>query len=328
MRTVIVTIHLAAVVFGGLSCAKKDEGAPEVSPPSNAPPPAAHSPAPEKTPPKPDASVEKAPGPEFKGEHPEALPCGTPPPDMVCIPGGPFIRGSNDGPEPARPEEVVWVQTFYMDKNEVTYADYQACARSRKCEEAEPLYADFDAPDQPMNGAGWFAAKKYCEAHGKDLPTEAEWEKAARGTDGRLYPWGDQVATCELAVIEDASGKGCGRKKKGKHPEKGKVWPVGSKPPQQNGLYDMAGNSYEWVLDWYSDSYEACGDACRGVDPKGPCDGAVPCKGYRRKVVRGGSWYWGPEHATTIYRRPHVPSNNPYHHFGFRCAAAVSSDTK
>ncbi len=322
MRAVIA-IHIAFVLLWGLSCAEKTER----RSPSNAPDRPVHSPAAKAAeppkPPPPDTAPPEAPGPKFEGDPPEVLPCGTPPGEMVCIPGGPFILGSDDGPEPARPQEVVWVQTFYMDKNEVTYGDYQACAARRKCDEAKPLYFDFNAPDQPMNGASWFAAKKYCEAHGKDLPTEAQWEKAARGTDGRLYPWGNEVATCELAVIEDASGKGCGRRKRGKHPEKGKVWPVGSKPPGPNGLYDMAGNSYEWVRDWYTESYAACGDACRGVDPEGPCGGEVPCKGYRRKVVRGGSWYWGPEHATTIYRRAHVPSNNPYHHFGFRCAAAA-----
>jgi len=271
----------------------------------------------------PTPAPEKPTGPVFDGPHPKALPCDTPPEGMVCIPGGPFIRGSNDGPEHSRPEAVIWVQTFYMDINEVTYAQYQECARTGRCDDARPLYRDFDAPQQPMNGASWFNALKYCKKHGKTLPTEAQWEKAARGTDGRLYPWGDEPATCERAIIKDESGRGCGRMKTGKRPEKGKPWPVGSKPPGPNGLYDMAGNSWEWVIDWYSDSYDACGESCRGVDPRGPCDGEVPCRGYRRKVVRGGSWYWEAEYATTVYRRPHVPSNDPFHHFGFRCAATT-----
>jgi formylglycine-generating enzyme required for sulfatase activity len=87
----------------------------------------------------------------------------------------------------------------------------------------------------------------------------------------------------------------------------------------------MVGNSYEWVADWHSASYAACGDACQGVDPRGPCAGREPCKGHRHRVVRGGSWYWGPAHATTVYRRRHIPANHPYiHHFGFRCAASAA----
>jgi len=242
---------------------------------------------------------------------------------MSCIPGGPFTRGSDTGPKPARPATEVYVETFYMDQNEVTVAEYKACVKRKKCAKSGPRYADFSRPKQPINGVSWYEAVAYCKAVGKHLPTEAEWEKAARGTDGRLYPWGDEPATCERAVIKDKKGRSCGVRKRGKRPEKGRVWVVGQKPPTLHGLYDMAGNSYEWVADWYSKSYEACGEDCLGLNPKGPCGGKDTCPRHHDKVVRGGSWYWPAEHATTIYRRRHVPSNRPFHHFGFRCAASL-----
>jgi sulfatase modifying factor 1 len=255
---------------------------------------------------------------------PPVVPCAAPPPGMACVPGGPFLRGSDDGPADARPAAEVWVQTFYMDIDEVTNAAYQACVRAGTCRKAGPRYNDFDRPTQPVNGVSWYDARDFCEAHGKHLPSEAEWEKAARGTDGRTYPWGNEPATCERAIIQDRTGRSCGVPKQGKKPEVGRVWEVGSKPAAIHGLRDMAGNSYEWVADWHSPSYAACGDACLGIDPRGPCAGREPCKGHRHRGVRGGSWYWGPEHATTFHRRRHIPANHPaFHHFGFRCAASA-----
>ncbi|NUN12284.1 MAG: SUMF1/EgtB/PvdO family nonheme iron enzyme [Myxococcales bacterium] len=257
----------------------------------------------------------------------DAAPCPTDLPDrMSCVPGGVFIRGSDNGPENVRPAEKVWVSTFLMDQYEVTYGEYRECVKNKKCPEAKPQYIDYDHPKQPMTGVNWFDAKAYCEAMGKRLPTEAEWEKAARTDDGRTYPWGEESATCDRAVIMDKAGKGCGNKKRGKNPEKGKPWAVGSKPVGPYGLFDMAGNSWEWVEDWYSESYAACGKSCQGVDPKGPCDGAEKCPGHHEKLVRGGSWYWPGNYATTFYRRPHFPANHPFHHFGFRCAKTPNNN--
>jgi sulfatase modifying factor 1 len=260
-------------------------------------------------------------------EAPGVLPClEAPVAGMACIPGGPFPRGMNGGPHaPARPRQEVWVQTFYMDTHEVTYGAYKACEAQGRCPKAGPNYRDFDNPQQPINGVSWYDAKAYCEAHGKHLPTEAEWEKAARGTDGRLYPWGNEPATCERAVIMDSRGRSCGKKQRSKtHADVGRPEPVGSRPPNPYGLHDMAGNAWEWVADWFTPSWKACGAACEGIDPKGPCGGGEPCPGHTEKVVRGGSWFWPATHATTVYRRPHVPANRPvFHHFGFRCAASV-----
>ena len=255
-------------------------------------------------------------------DSPRPQPCEAAPAGMACIPGGAFIRGSDQGPVAARPQATIWLSTFYMDLNEVTVAEYKRCVTHKKCVKSGPQYADFNRPRQPINGISWYEARAYCLAMGKHLPTEAEWEKAARGVDGRLYPWGDEPATCERAVIKDHTGRSCGIKKRGNHPEKGRVWEVGQKPAGVYGLFDMSGNSYEWVADWYSTDYQACGEKCSGRDPKGPCNGSEKCPKHQYKVVRGGSWYWPAEHATTIYRRHHVPSNRPFHHFGFRCAAS------
>lgn len=258
-------------------------------------------------------------------DYPEVTPCEDPPPGMACILGGPFFRGSDDGPKDTRPKSIVFVQTFYMDKYEVTVAEYQACVNAKKCRKAGPRYLDFDRPRQPITGVSWYDAVAYCEAVGKHLPTEAEWEKAARGPNGFLYPWGNDPVDCSKAVIMDAQGRSCGVKKgRGKNPEKGRPLEVGSRPPGIYGLYDMVGNVWEWVYDWYSASYAACGKDCEGVNPRGPCQGKEPCPGHRQRVVRGGSWYWPAEYATSIRRRPHIPKNEPeFHHFGFRCAASV-----
>ncbi len=271
----------------------------------------------------------------------DVRPCGTVPADMSCVPGGPFTRGVDNDPYfgkgaknqaiPLRggadtvPAARVWLQTFAMDKFEVTYEQFQSCVKSGKCKKAGPRYRDYDGPKQPVTGVSWYDAKSYCETLGRRLPTEAEWEKAARGTDGELTPFGDAVVTCKIAVIKDPkAGRSCGVKKRFGKGSKGKVLPVGSRPPGRYGLYDMVGNAQEWTADWYSRSYGTCGAACLGNNPKGPCGGAAFCKGHWFKVVRGGSWYWQGEHATGFHRRPHWPKNKPYHHFGFRCARDVT----
>ena len=263
-------------------------------------------------------------------------------PGMSCIPGGKFTRGS-EAPRTCmqgevsripknkpnhRPVQSITLQTYYMDKTEVTYKAYQDCVKAKKCNPAKPLYSDYSRPNQPMVGMTWYDANKYCQAMGKHLPTDAEWEKAARGPDGDLYPWdGDEEANCKNSVIKDAKGRSCGVKKlKGSGPNKGRTLEVMSRPAGKYGLYDMIGNAEEWTADWYTRSWEECGSDCDGTNPKGPC-GDQPaeksCKGFNRKSVRGGSWYWPKVCATTWTRRPHYPSNKPYHHFGFRCAATV-----
>ena len=259
---------------------------------------------------------------------------------MSCIPGGPFVRGSEayrtckqgevlrvPKKRPNhRPVSTVTLQTFYMDITEVTYGAYQACVKAGKCKKSKPLYNDYDRDNQPMVGMTWYDANQYCQAMGKMLPTEAQWEKAARGPDGELYPWGNDEPTCERAVLMDDSGRSCGVQKKKPSGYKGRTLVVKSRPVGRYGLYDMIGNAEEWTSDWYTKDWDKCGEGCAGVDPKGPCGDQPPekrCGKHQKKVVRGGSWYWPKECATSWTRRPHFAKNKPYHHFGFRCAASV-----
>lgn len=239
---------------------------------------------------------------------------------MSCIPAGVFIMGYNgftkeeDTLKPIKdtfPEHKVYLKSFWIDKYEVTFSEYMECVKAKFCTFAKPNYTGFSEPQQPMVGVNWYQAKTYCEWKGKRLPTEAEWEKSARGENGDIFPWGNEDISCEKAIIEENQKKGCG---------KGTTWPVGSRGSYRYGLYDMAGNSWEWVWDWYSDSYQSCGIDCLKDNPKGPCDGERNCPGHYKKVVRGGSWWWSGEFAKGYNRRAHNPENTPFHHFGFRCA--------
>jgi len=262
--------------------------------------------------------------------------CGPEVAGMRCIPAGEFIRGSDNHLEDEKPAQKIYISAFYMDTYEVTNADFQQCLDAGKCREClknktcDHIGARYGwrykRPKQPVVGVSWFTAREYCEFRGKRLPTEAEWEKAARGPEGNLYPWGNEPADCSRAIIQIGEGKkgikGCFPKRL--EPE----WhmhtaEVGSRAPGVYGLYDMAGNAHEWVNDWYSKSYAQCGEACSGRDPKGPCGGADKCPGYTMRSVRGGSWWWTADYARGSKRRANVPGNMPmsdYHHFGFRCA--------
>jgi formylglycine-generating enzyme required for sulfatase activity len=240
---------------------------------------------------------------------------------MSCIPAGNFIMGFNGYTmeedtgkkiQDTYPEHIVYLDAFWMDRYEVTYSEYQECVQKGFCSFAAPNYMGFNHPNQPMVGVNWFQANEFCKWRNKRLPTEAEWEKAARGEKGEIYPWGNDIATCEKAIIKENGIEGCGKKT---------TWDVGSRPAYRYGLYDIAGNSWEWINDWYSENYEKCGDACLKSNPKGPCNGELNCPGYNKKVLRGGSWWWEGEFANGYNRRAHFPDNKPFHHIGFRCAA-------
>ena len=232
--------------------------------------------------------------------------------DVVLIPAGKFWMGCNEAvdsecDDDEKPYHDVYLDAFSMDRHEVTVAAYGKCVESGKCSKAETggycNTGKSGRTDHPINCVDWAQAAAYCKWAGKRLPTEAEWEKAARGTDGRKYPWGNQNAACSRAVMDDG-GDGCG---------KDRTWPVCSKEAGNSpyGLCDMAGNVYEWVSDWYGkDSYGSSGDR----NPGGPSSGA-------RRVLRGGSWdseSWSLRASNRVRFTP----VSRYVNSGFRCVVS------
>jgi formylglycine-generating enzyme required for sulfatase activity len=189
--------------------------------------------------------------------------------EWVNIPGGSFMMGSDDWSD-TKPRHEVTIKSFQMAKTLVTNKQYQACVAAGACTAPDYAGESFKGDDQPAVSVDWNQAKAFSEWVGGRLPSEAEWEYAARsGGKEQRYPWGDEEATCERAVME----YGCGRKA---------TWPVCSKPTgnTKQGLCDMAGNVMEWVQDWYHRPYAgAPTDGSAWENPTGDA-----------RVARGGAW--------------------------------------
>jgi formylglycine-generating enzyme required for sulfatase activity len=254
---------------------------------------------------------------ESLGHDPGSLVCietcvfdlaGCVPPGMVLVPGGVFEMGSNANAD-EMPIRQVQVDTFWMDETEVTVEAYAACVSDGTCSEPTTgTYCNWlmvGREAHPANCVTWFQAEEYCGWAGegtKRLPREAEWEKAARGTDARTYPWGDMPEpSCSYVVMYDG-GEGCGMSS---------TWAVGRKPLGDSpyGAHDMAGNVHEWVADWYANSYEAM----ETDNPTGPAAGAT-------RVIRGGAWdYADLYYFRAAYRLDYAPALDSYS-LGFRCA--------
>jgi serine/threonine-protein kinase len=264
------------------------------------------------------------------------------PGDMIAIPGGEFFMGRDDGSAAERPEHHVTLDAFCIDRTEVTVADYAACSDTGQCKRApttnwwpdiapgeravfDPVCNGRDPAARahhPVNCVDWETAGRYCAYRGRRLPTEAEWEFAARGPDGRHYPWGDEAPT---SARLNACGRECLAWGKVRHVDERMLFsdsdgfagtaPVGSFPKGKSpfGLEDVAGNVWEWVADFYG-AYEGKDQA----NPSGPASGS-------ERVVRGGSWSsgdaWWPR-ATFRYKR--VPGTRTTG-IGFRCAAAAGA---
>lgn len=206
-------------------------------------------------------------------------------PDMALVPAGEFVMGM--GGSSNKTPHTVMLGAFYIDKHEVTQQAFE------KIRGANP--SKLQGSDLPAEQVTWYEANAYCNKLGKRLPTEAEWEKAARGGTTTRYYWGDNMDNTHAWFNESSEGK---------------THPVGQKKANAYGLYDMAGNVWEWVADWYGKSYY---ENSPKENPKGPETG-------EERVLRGGSWYSGDKHLTTATRY-WSPPNTRNSNFGFRCAA-------
>jgi formylglycine-generating enzyme required for sulfatase activity len=229
---------------------------------------------------------------------------------MVLVPAGEFTMGSNDGSDDEKPAHQVSLDAYYLDKYEVTVGQYAKFLEARGMNEP-PMWTTMDQPPnqkRPVVNVDWSDANNYCEWAGKRLPTEAEWEKAARGTDGRIYPWGNDPP--------DPLRANYGKEKWNNHTA---LAPVGQLKDGKSpyGIYDLAGNVWEWVSDWYDPDYYTTSPP---QNPKGPENG-------KYRVLRGGSWDLAQEHLRSTRRDFNLPLSPSYEspsyrnfNSGFRCA--------
>lgn len=245
--------------------------------------------------------------------------------DRVRIPSGPFIQGSTHGEEDERPARTKVMATFSIDRTEVTRGDYGRCVAARRCAPvADPIStaADQALMDDhlPIVNVSWADAQSFCRFVGGRLPTEAEWEKAARGTDGREYPWGSEVS-CERANWGNFDGEGpCAGRNPG-HPVAVGQYPDGASP---YGVLDLGGNVWEWVADRYDDDAAAIAPEAlprRGRAAREHAGRASARTGdAERRVVKGGSccsFFVGPRAAN---RNAWSPDHRDAD-LGFRCVA-------
>jgi formylglycine-generating enzyme required for sulfatase activity len=255
------------------------------------------------------------------------------PQGMLYIPGGPFTMGSSTGENSdAAPAHRVCVNGFYIDRFEVTNAQFeQFVDAAGYVTEAErtatssdsptwrhPFGAESDAqqiPEHPVICVSWNDAQAYARWANKRLPSEAEWEKAARGKDGRLFPWGNTSPGSGANVnVADTSASfkwGANSFNDGYRT----TAPVGSFPAGESayGVEDMAGNVWEWCSDWWDSAYYK----------KAPADNPVGPEIGEHKVIRGGSWFYHLDGAQATHRMYFRPDGNSTA-IGFRCALDVN----
>jgi formylglycine-generating enzyme required for sulfatase activity len=252
---------------------------------------------------------------------------------MVYVPEGNFMMGSTDDDplalEDEKPQRKVYLDAYWMDRTEVTQAMFARFLNEMGNQaEGGDTWLDSDDPavrivfkdglwtplpgyeQHPVVEVTWFGARAYCGWAGRRLSTEAEWEKAARGTDGRIYPWGKGKKAVLQVGCEQANLTGC----------IGDTEPVESHSDfaSPDGILNMAGNVAEWVADWYGEDYYAGGPS---RNPQGPANGEL-------RVQRGGGWTGGFRYVRAASRRRSSPSFAClYHGDGFRCAANVTPPT-
>ncbi len=221
---------------------------------------------------------------------------------MVLVPAGGFLMGSNEDQDDEKPVHTIYLDAFSIDKFEVTNKKYLEFVQATDRPYTSEGYAGvagrnpLTGPQQPVMGVSWYDAQSYCQWAGLRLPTEAEWEKAARGTDGRLYPWGDGEpdtarANCD-SRLDSTTAVGS--------------FPQGASP---YGAHDMAGNLWEWVQDGYDPEYYAWSPY---ENPPGPVRAT-------KAVFRGGSWLTPPDMLRSSNRNSDIPTRKS-RDVGFRCA--------
>ncbi len=230
----------------------------------------------------------------------------------VHIKGNVFSMGSDDGRSNEKPVRDVRVDDFKMAKSPVTVEQYTRCVRAGGCSppgagDGEYQRKEFDMEsfrrdNHPVTGVNWHEAVQYCTWAGGRLPSEAEWEYAARSRGKAWnYPWGDVEPTCERVVMQDGQGPGCGLNG---------AWPVcyKEKGNTREGLCDMAGNVWEWVQDWYYRNYD---DAPTDGKPR-----EYPPGSFR--VLRGGAFFNTAYNLRTTNRGSDDPDGRSAYQ-GFRC---------
>lgn len=227
--------------------------------------------------------------------------------DMVLIPAGEFTMGSNEHAD--EPKHQVVLDAYYIDKYEVSNARYKAFMNATG--HPAPAYWDdprLNKPEQPVVGVSWTDAAAFCKWDGKRLPTEAEWERAAKGPSGdNHYPWGHTLDPTKANYGQNV----------------GRTTPVDSYPEGVSGfgVYNMAGNVFEWVQDWYDPNYYRQSVA---LNPQGPEKGYNFANQGPVRVLRGGSWLAPGTSLHTSHRFWNQPDNNSYGvGLGFRCAKSL-----
>ncbi len=215
---------------------------------------------------------------------------------LVAVPHGPFVMGYGTADNPAH---TVTLSDFWIYSTEVTNRQFSICVAQGRCSAPDPAdnpsYSDYDAQNEPVVGVTFDQARAYCNYMNADLPTEAQWEKAARGTDSSPYPWGTAQPTCDLLNFNNCL----------KHQSDVTANPKGSSP---YGALDMAGNVYEWVADWYDPLYYKMGPS---GDPPGPTSGLV-------RVIRSSSYRSNANQALAYARSFSSPTDHR-RDLGFRC---------
>ena len=205
--------------------------------------------------------------------------------EMVLIPSGTFMMGA-DLESDQSPVHKVFLDSFYIDIHEVTQKDFETIMKYNP--------SKHKGPSMPVELVDWFEASEYCKKIKKRLPSEAEWEKSVRGNSDSKFYWGNTMD---------------GRFSWFKANSQGKTHPVGTKKPNSYGIYDMSGNVWEWVSDWYDKNYYKNSPYS---NPQGPESGEF-------KVQRGGSWSNTADYHTSSYRMVYGPTGKDEFN-GFRCA--------